>query len=53
MKVAYGAALFSFNRDTVITPHAHKHMASAHMVIEGKVRIRTLPSIVFAMKTER
>jgi hypothetical protein len=45
MKLAYGAALFSFGRDTVITPHAHKHMASAHMVIQGKVRIRTFDRV--------
>ncbi len=45
VRVVYGAALFSFDKDSVITPHAHKHMASAHMVIEGKVRIRTFDRI--------
>jgi hypothetical protein len=45
MRLAYGAALFSFKYNSVITPHAHKHMASAHMVIEGKVRIRTFDRI--------
>jgi hypothetical protein len=45
VRLSYGAALFSFDRDSVITPHAHKHMASAHMVIEGKVRIRTFDRI--------
>ncbi len=40
-KLTYGAALFVFSPGNVITPHAHKHMASAHMVVEGKVRIRT------------
>jgi hypothetical protein len=44
-RVAYGAALFTFTRDSVITPHAHKHMASAHLVIDGKVRIRTFDRI--------
>jgi hypothetical protein len=39
-RLAYGAAVFTFDRDSVIAPHAHKHMASAHMVIEGKLRIR-------------
>ncbi len=43
--VAYGAALFSFDKTSVITPHAHKHMASAHMVIDGKVRVRTFDRI--------
>lgn len=40
-RVAFGAALFTFTPANVITPHAHKHMASAHMVVEGRVRIRT------------
>ena len=40
-KLTYGAATFTFSPGNVITPHAHKHMASAHMVVEGKVRIRT------------
>jgi hypothetical protein len=42
---AYGTALFAFERDNVITPHAHKHMASAHMVLEGRVRIRTFDRV--------
>lgn len=37
----FGTAIFSFDEHSVITPHAHRHMVSAHMVIEGKVRIRT------------
>ena len=36
----YGAALFRFERDNVITPHGHKHMVSAHLVIEGALRVR-------------
>ena len=40
LKVSYGAAVFSFEKDSVIAPHGHKHMASAHLVIEGKLRIR-------------
>ncbi len=40
-KFRYAAAIFAFDAKSVITPHAHRHMASAHMVIEGKVRIRT------------
>jgi hypothetical protein len=48
VRVAYGAALFAFDADSVITPHAHKHMASAHMVIEGKVRIRTFDRVADA-----
>ncbi len=45
VRVSYGAALFTFARDSVITPHAHKHMASAHIVIGGKVRIRTFDRV--------
>jgi hypothetical protein len=40
-RLAYAAATFTFGPDSVITPHAHQHMASAHMVVEGRVRIRT------------
>ncbi len=43
--LAYGAAIFAFAPDSVITPHAHRHMASAHMVIEGKVRVRTFDRV--------
>ncbi len=44
-QLAYAAATFSFDRENVITPHAHRHMASAHMVIDGQVRIRTFDRI--------
>lgn len=39
-RLGYVAALFSFNPTNVITPHAHEHMASAHMVVEGQFRVR-------------
>ncbi len=44
-RLNYAAATFSFGPENVITPHAHEHMASAHMVIEGKVRIRTFDRV--------
>lgn len=44
-QLSYGAATFTFGPENVITPHAHQHMASAHMVIQGKVRIRTFDRI--------
>jgi len=44
-RLSYGTALFDFGEGNVITPHAHKHMASAHMVIDGKVRIRTFDRV--------
>jgi hypothetical protein len=41
VQLGYGLAVFDFNAESVITPHAHRHMASAHMVIDGVVRVRT------------
>lgn len=43
--LGYGAATFSFTSSSVITPHAHRHMASAHLVVDGKIRIRTYDRI--------
>lgn len=43
--LGYGAALFTFGPGNVITPHAHRHMASAHLIIEGKLRIRTFDRV--------
>ena len=40
-KLRYACALFGFDRGNVITPHGHRHMASAHLVIEGAFRVRT------------
>ena len=45
VRQSYATALFAFSSDSVITPHAHRHMASAHMVIEGRVRIRTFDRV--------
>lgn len=47
-RLGYAAATFTFGPDSVITPHAHRHMASAHMVIEGRVRIRTFDRLAEA-----
>ncbi len=44
-KLHYAAAVFEFGRDNVITPHGHKNMASAHLVVEGKIRVRTFDRI--------
>jgi hypothetical protein len=44
-KLGYVAALFAFTRDNVITPHGHRHMASAHMVLQGSVRIRSFDRV--------
>lgn len=39
-RLHYAAALFGFERHNVITPHAHRHMVSAHLVVEGAFRVR-------------
>ena len=39
-KLAYGVALFEFEPGNVITPHGHKNMVSAHMVVNGTFRVR-------------
>jgi hypothetical protein len=41
----YAVARFDFGAQNVITPHGHKHMVSAHMVLAGKVRIRTFDRV--------
>lgn len=45
IKLGYGLAIFDFGPDSVITPHAHRNMASAHMVVDGIVRVRTFDRI--------
>ncbi|MEK8034678.1 hypothetical protein AACH06_28000 [Ideonella sp. DXS29W] len=45
LKLGYGLALFDFGPNSVITPHAHRYMASAHMVIDGRVRVRTFDRV--------
>jgi hypothetical protein len=39
-RLGYGAALFEFDPGNVITPHGHRHMVSAHLVIAGAFRVR-------------
>lgn len=39
-RVAYGVALFDFAPSNVVTPHGHRHMVSAHMVVAGAFRVR-------------
>ena len=33
--------LFQFDRTSVITPHGHRGMQSAHLVVQGNLRART------------
>lgn len=44
-RLAYGAALFDFAPTNVVTPHGHKHMVSAHMVVEGRFRVRNFDRV--------
>ena len=41
----YGVALFDFAPGNVITPHGHRHMVSAHMVLNGAFRIRNFDRV--------
>lgn len=39
-RLGYAVALFDFEPHNVITPHGHRHMVSAHMVVDGALRVR-------------
>ena len=39
-RLGYATKLFEFSPTNVVTPHGHRHMASAHMVVEGNFRVR-------------
>jgi PCO_ADO len=38
--LAFGAAIFLIDRKNPITPHGHRNMASAHLLLDGKLRVR-------------
>lgn len=38
--LAFATAVFGLQRGHAITPHAHRHMVSAHMVLEGELHVR-------------
>lgn len=44
-RLGYAAALFNFDRQNVITPHGHRHMLSAHLVVEGAFRVRNFDRV--------
>ncbi|HEY0139937.1 MAG TPA: hypothetical protein VGF48_03520 [Thermoanaerobaculia bacterium] len=44
-KLVYGAAIFGLEKNKAITPHGHRHMASAHMVISGSLHVRNYDRI--------
>lgn len=39
-QLAYGAAFLAFSPTNVVTPHGHRHMVSAHLVVDGRFRVR-------------
>ena len=41
----YAVALFQFDRTSVITPHGHRGMQSAHLVVRGSLRARTFDRV--------
>ncbi|HET9230803.1 MAG TPA: hypothetical protein VFO00_05915 [Vitreimonas sp.] len=44
-RLHYGAAIFDFQPHNVITPHGHRHMVSAHIVVAGALRVRNYDRI--------
>ena len=44
-QLSYGVALFDFEPGNVITPHGHRHMVSAHMVVKGALRVRNFDRV--------
>lgn len=44
-RLHYGAALFDFAPRNVITPHGHRHMVSAHLVVAGAFRVRNFDRV--------
>jgi hypothetical protein len=44
-RLAYGAALFDFAPNNVVTPHGHRNMVSAHLVVAGRFRVRNFDRI--------
>lgn len=44
-RLRYAAALFGFERHHVITPHGHRNMVSAHLVVAGAFRVRNFDRV--------
>lgn len=43
--LVFGAAIFGLERNKAITPHGHRHMASAHMVLDGRLHVRNFDRV--------
>lgn len=41
----FGAAIFGLEKGRSITPHGHRNMASAHLLIAGNVRVRNFDRV--------
>jgi hypothetical protein len=44
-RLTYGAALFAFEPHNVVTPHGHRNMASAHLIVDGAFRVRNFDRV--------
>jgi hypothetical protein len=44
-RLRFASALFDFAPTDVITPHAHRHMVSAHMIVRGAFRVRNFDRV--------
>jgi PCO_ADO len=41
----FGAAIFGLERNKAITPHGHRFMTSAHLVLKGELRVRNFDRV--------
>lgn len=44
-RLMFGAAIFGLEKNKAITPHGHRHMVSAHLVLSGKLHVRNFDRI--------
>ncbi len=44
-RLMFGAAIFGLEKNKAITPHGHRHMVSAHLVLSGSLRVRNFDRI--------
>ena len=43
--ITFGTAIFGLEKGRSITPHGHRNMVSAHLVIAGKLRVRNFDRV--------
>lgn len=44
-QLSFGAAVFGLRHKHSITPHAHRNMVSAHMLLKGQMRVRNFDRV--------